>query len=654
MERGAQHGYGGWQPVVRRHGGRGVWSRRKEVTIHSVFVDNIPESMGSSGLHKLFSNYGVVTDTFIPHKRRKLTRSRFGFVRYNCDVSAAMAVQKANGLWCGDCALRVKMAEFGKDGRATPRMDHAPLIRKKVEGQHPFTAGLRGIKSFAEVVSGRGAESSASKTIKVYEAGNGWLYESAVVRLKPLASIDDFREEMNRRGCGDIIVRLGGGRDIVLSFQSAVAMKEQLVSMKEWLYDWCESVLAWRQGMVFAQERSVWLSCFGVPLNLWNNNTFTSIGKVWGVVIGLDDDTTRLLSFQCGKVRIATSCMEAINQTIQLECKGVIYPVRVCEEQIIVSHVVQEQCTCNSKEQKTGDSYSPQGVEKLQCADKGSRQDVDAADVGDAVDNGSAAVGMGTEAPHDGDVNMEVEDRLRDVSVVAETDMLMAVSETKGACEGESAQVGTSSKFINEGGRRSFDGEICTPGFIRSLSGSARNRLGIQIEVDLDKAHFNFDGSNQGVAGLARPSSSGSSSSKAPPGQVVGFLNQMGQRGGQDLSSGQARKAILQKKGQASRRKHPKKKKQKGQSATNRKLWASSLNLRKGAVFRSAVAAISLSMASGASRGRRMLSEAEASLQIGKVLGLDYEGKEQEVISKLNALEAKDKEKVRQREGDAI
>ncbi|XP_028092152.1 uncharacterized protein LOC114292398, partial [Camellia sinensis] len=147
MERGAQHGYGGWQPVVRRHGGRGVWSRREEVTIHSVFVDNIPEPMGSSG--------------------------------YNCDVSAAMAVQKANGLWCGDCALRVKMAEFGKVGRATPRMDHAPLIRKKVEGQHPFTAGLRGIKSFAEVVSGRGAESSASKTIKVYEAGNGWLYESA-------------------------------------------------------------------------------------------------------------------------------------------------------------------------------------------------------------------------------------------------------------------------------------------------------------------------------------------------------------------------------------------------------------------------------------------------------------------------------------------
>ncbi|GMP42701.1 hypothetical protein CsSME_00012353 [Camellia sinensis var. sinensis] len=71
----------------------------------------------------------------------------------------------------------------------------------------------------------------------------------------------------------------------------------------------------------------------------------------------------------------------------------------------------------------------------------------------------------------------------------------------------------------------------------------------------------------------------------------------------------------------------------------------SSLNLRKGAVFRSAVAAISLSMASKSSRGRLRLSEAEASLQIEKVLGVDCDGKEEEVISKLEELEAADKGK---------
>ncbi|GMP53576.1 hypothetical protein CsSME_00019005 [Camellia sinensis var. sinensis] len=70
-----------------------------------------------------------------------------------------------------------------------------------------------------------------------------------------------------------------------------------------------------------------------------------------------------------------------------------------------------------------------------------------------------------------------------------------------------------------------------------------------------------------------------------------------------------------------------------------------SLNLRKWAVFRSAVAAISLSMASKSSRGCLQLLEAEASLQIGKVLGSDCDGKEEEVISKLEEFEAIEKGK---------
>ncbi|THG16060.1 hypothetical protein TEA_005595 [Camellia sinensis var. sinensis] len=79
---------------------------------------------------------------------------------------------------------------------------------------------------------------------------------------------------------------------------------------------------------------------------------------------------------------------------------------------------------------------------------------------------------------------------------------------------------------------------------------------------------------------------------------------------------------------------------------------ASSLNLRRGAIFRSAVAAISLSIAGESSRGRLLLSEAEASLEIWKALGLDYEGKEEEVISHLQDLETQDLERARTRDGD--
>ncbi|XP_028101245.1 uncharacterized protein LOC114300576 [Camellia sinensis] len=59
-----------------------------------------------------------------------------------------------------------------------------------------------------------------------------------------------------------------------------------------------------------------------------------------------------------------------------------------------------------------------------------------------------------------------------------------------------------------------------------------------------------------------------------------------------------------------------------------------SMNLKKGAVFRSAVAAISLSMSSESRR--RVLNEAETNAQLSKVLGMDGIGQEEEIISKLN------------------
>ncbi|XP_028101346.1 serine/arginine-rich splicing factor SC35-like [Camellia sinensis] len=106
---------GGWQPVIRRHGGRQVWNSWTNGSIHSVFVDNLPETMRAKGLYSIFSNYGVVVDTFIPNKLRKMTRSRFGFVRYSCPVGPDMAIHKANGLWCDDKALKVKKADYSKE-----------------------------------------------------------------------------------------------------------------------------------------------------------------------------------------------------------------------------------------------------------------------------------------------------------------------------------------------------------------------------------------------------------------------------------------------------------------------------------------------------------------------------------------------------------
>ncbi|THG10975.1 serine/arginine-rich splicing factor SC35-like [Camellia sinensis] len=104
---------GGWKPRIRRRPVGYQQASLRGPGIFTVFVDNLPESMEPRGLFNLFSNYGVVKDVFIPKKRRKVLGTRFGFVRYDCQVAASMAVQKTEGSWCDDKELKVRIAAYG-------------------------------------------------------------------------------------------------------------------------------------------------------------------------------------------------------------------------------------------------------------------------------------------------------------------------------------------------------------------------------------------------------------------------------------------------------------------------------------------------------------------------------------------------------------
>ena len=100
--------------------------------------------------------------------------------------------------------------------------------------------------------------------------------------------------------------------------------------LKGWIFDWCVSVTIWRKGVNLDQERCVWLCCYGVPFNLWNANTFKSIGSLWGEVIQFVE-VNNTDSLEYGKFRLITNSMKPINAVISLEYKGNTYPVRICE-----------------------------------------------------------------------------------------------------------------------------------------------------------------------------------------------------------------------------------------------------------------------------------------------------------------------------------
>ncbi|KAH7866466.1 hypothetical protein Vadar_020749 [Vaccinium darrowii] len=102
---------GGWIPVIHKHSRLGGFIDSRKPLI-SLFVDNLPEDTSQSWLKMMFNTFGVVKDVFIPEKRSKATGNRFGFIRYDCPVSADLAILRTNGVWLDDKKLFVKLAAF--------------------------------------------------------------------------------------------------------------------------------------------------------------------------------------------------------------------------------------------------------------------------------------------------------------------------------------------------------------------------------------------------------------------------------------------------------------------------------------------------------------------------------------------------------------
>lgn len=234
-------------------------------------------------------------------------------------------------MWVEDKELKVKNARFTKP----QLMQHRPESSKhlKIDLQRRSKQDLTvvgGQKSYVEVVKSGATIRKDYLVAKAFELDNEWLFVSLIVKFKNFFSFPAFRDEVCKKGLGEILVRRGGGRSVVLTFNLSQAMKEGYDQLKGWIYDWCVSVTEWRKEVNLDQERCVWLCCYGVPFNLWNANTFKSIGSLWGEVIQVVE-VNNSNSLEYGKVRLITNSLKPINTVITLEYKGNIYPVRICE-----------------------------------------------------------------------------------------------------------------------------------------------------------------------------------------------------------------------------------------------------------------------------------------------------------------------------------
>ncbi|KAL7186858.1 hypothetical protein ACSBR2_028549 [Camellia fascicularis] len=191
--------------------------------------------MDAKALFRLFKKFGVVKDVYIPFKRRKVTNSRFGFVKFDREVASNIAVQKANGLWVDDRSLQMKTAAYDRGKREEPRRRRPQIDASLPDVQRNNGRGTElEQRSFAEVLKGNTnmAVGKTSLTVNVNEDGHGWLLESVILRLKTESSVHSIQKVLNDKGMDQTMVFEEEGM-FVLTFKSQEIVKENFGLIKE-------------------------------------------------------------------------------------------------------------------------------------------------------------------------------------------------------------------------------------------------------------------------------------------------------------------------------------------------------------------------------------------------------------------------------------
>ncbi|KAL7211551.1 hypothetical protein ACSBR2_014418 [Camellia fascicularis] len=390
--------------------------------------------MDPKGLYKLFMKFGIVKDVFIPQKRRKVKNSRFGFVRFDCPVAMGMAIQRANGLWVDDKALEVKSAEYSNENtgpKVNPHNQVYDLTKRRFNnaGGDRNVVQLKDHRSYTEVVSDKTNQYRDSTIVKVDEVGNGWLDESVIIRLKTNRSAQELKEELKIKGVGEVLF-----------------------------------ITKWNASLKLDQERWVWLSCYGIPLNLWSSSTLKKIGSMWGEVVSFEGDVSNPASFK-SEVKVATKSMELINKVITWSVKG-----RFIHTDLGSQDKLRE--------------------EKVKRYDMAADSVVEVARRNE-LDHVSETNQMRKE------VELDEDNGLSHASAV--DDSVNDFAKVNSVCEKEEMMVLESfDRGVNEAYQR-VDGQVYTPGFIKSFSGSDIDRPGINLEVILDQAQIINCGPSESV-----------------------------------------------------------------------------------------------------------------------------------------------------------
>ncbi|KAL4283668.1 hypothetical protein GQ457_16G016100 [Hibiscus cannabinus] len=290
-------------------GGSGTWR------VWTLFVKDISDRLYWKGLWQSFDRHGVVLDVFIPSKRSR-DEAHFGFVRIGARADALRMIERLDGFWLYGTKVSVAFANrevrntFWRHRRDIPNgVDKLDVERATMPG------GVR------RRVCG---EVDDVKIQVLQTCAVGWCRQ-------PL-SITRLADEMQSAGLRGIELMWITGSMVLFYFKNMEAREKEME--KGSLKTWFHSVEPWSANIAY-ETRCAWVSICGLPMHAWSEGSFKNIAGLWGKFVRIDAVTDEPVSFERSRVLVETGNSGRIDEKVEVEVMGKVFPIRVQEVELV-------------------------------------------------------------------------------------------------------------------------------------------------------------------------------------------------------------------------------------------------------------------------------------------------------------------------------
>ncbi|GJW01024.1 RNA-directed DNA polymerase, eukaryota [Tanacetum coccineum] len=298
----------------------------------SVFVTNFPEQVSAKDLWNACKQYGHVVDAFIPNKRSKAGK-RFGFVRFIKVFDVERLVGNLCTVWIGRHRIHANAARFHRPKGSTS--SHQPAMKGKIRdssiGNTKDNGHRDDVSSYANVVKNQsqGNGENDSKPVLVLDDScvNTQDYSCCLNgKVKEVGVLENLKVALGNEGFTDIDLRYMGGLWVMIAFDSVEAKEKFLLST---------GVCSWFSQLIQASsefitdERVTMVEIEGIPLKVWNENTFIRIASKWGTLLNVENLEKE--NYHCKRLCVLTKSMSHIFESFKINYKGKTHWVRAIE-----------------------------------------------------------------------------------------------------------------------------------------------------------------------------------------------------------------------------------------------------------------------------------------------------------------------------------